>query len=365
MITEQADLTSLCDEIARQGSAALDTEFVWERTYRPGLATIQVGLPSGHSHVIDYLEVNDLSALGKILADDAVVKLLHDAIQDLTILAAASGFFPVNVFDVRYAAGFCGLPSTLSLGALVKEMTGVELAKTETRTNWLHRPLSPQQIEYALDDVRYLHEVMGKELATLDGRESVNWLAADLRRLDNPEIYKDPDKLTRFNKTKGIGRMHGRELAVAFELVSWRDDIAKQKDLPREFVIPEKTLLGIAHTRPSDFDQLATVPGMSARLESKYGDDLLAAVARGLATPKNEIPEPRHQPDDLFVDKERIEAATQIVKRRATELGIDSVQVATRAHLLCFLRDEEARRAESPLASGWRYEQVGKLLEAI
>ena len=365
IITDPADLARLCDAIRAQGSVALDTEFVWEKTYHPNLATVQAALPDGTCTIVDVLAVTDLSPLGDILADASVQKLLHDAVQDLMILARVTGKYPRSVFDVRYAAGFCGRVSTLSLQNLVREFTGVELAKTETRTNWIQRPLTDSQVEYALDDVRYLHTIRDAELAFLGSSPQRDWLMADMARLDDSSHYDEPGLLSRFYKTKGIGRMRGKELSVAWTLVAWRDAAARARNLPREFILPEKVLLECARLRPVNEAQVFLVAGMPPGLARRHGADIVAAVDRGEHLPSHEQPIPRDQPDEFFVDAERIERVLAAMRSLTPQDNIDTAIVASKAHLVCFLRAEPERREKSPLASGWRFERYGAKLELL
>ena len=159
MIDTTEKLHVLVERARKIDAVALDTEFVWERTYYPRLGLIQLALSREECFLIDPCALEDLSPLGELLADPTVVKIFHDASQDLAILRSATGAEPKSIFDTRLAAGFGGLSSTLSLAALVEILLDVKLKKTETRTNWLKRPLHPQQKDYALDDVRYLRKV--------------------------------------------------------------------------------------------------------------------------------------------------------------------------------------------------------------
>jgi ribonuclease D len=144
-------------EKARSKDAvALDTEFVWNRTYYPRLGLIQLALSDEECYLIDPLVIDNLDPFGELLADRRTIKILHDAPQDLAILYKATGYVPKNIFDTRLAAGFACLPASLSLGNLIEELLDIKLEKTATLTNWLKRPLDQEQIRYALDDVRYL-----------------------------------------------------------------------------------------------------------------------------------------------------------------------------------------------------------------
>ncbi len=153
MIVSSDALHALVEKARSTDAVAIDTEFVWNRTYLPRLGLIQLALSDEDCHLIDPLALDDLSPLGELLADQQVIKILHDAPQDLAILHHETGHVPKNIFDTRLAAGFAGLPATLSLGNLINELLDINLTKTETRTNWLKRPLDEEQIQYAQDDV--------------------------------------------------------------------------------------------------------------------------------------------------------------------------------------------------------------------
>ena len=147
MIQTTSELTAFVKRAREMDAVALDTEFVWERTYYPQLGLIQIALSDEDCELIDPTAIDDLSPLGDLLSDRKVVKILHDAPQDLAILLQATGTPAQNVFDTRHAAGFADLPATLSLSNLIKELLDIDLPKTETRTNWLQRPLKQEQID--------------------------------------------------------------------------------------------------------------------------------------------------------------------------------------------------------------------------
>ncbi|MYF17390.1 MAG: ribonuclease D, partial [Gemmatimonadetes bacterium] len=159
LINTPNELETLVNRALDAPCVGIDTEFVWEQTYYPRLGIIQVGLSENDCHLIDAVTLSDLSPLGTLLSDPHTVKILHDAQQDLWILRRITDAIPCNIFDTRCAAGFAGLSSNLSLGNLLRMRLNIQLPKTETRTDWLRRPLSDKQLEYALDGVRFLPAV--------------------------------------------------------------------------------------------------------------------------------------------------------------------------------------------------------------
>ena len=183
MIDTPQALAELVDRALTKECVALDTEFVWNRTYYPKLGVIQLALAGDDCHLIDTVALEDLSPLGAVLEHSDIELILHDAVQDLTILRQATGAFPRNIFDTRCAAGFANMSSTTSLAELLANTIGVALEKTETRTDWTQRPLSDKQLAYAIEDVCYMHEVRDvlRQRVAKIGRNP--WLAEELAAL--------------------------------------------------------------------------------------------------------------------------------------------------------------------------------------
>ncbi len=185
MIETSEELEELYERTLRCGSVALDTEFVWENSYYPKLGVVQVGFSNQESFLIDVPSIKDFSFLGKILSDERIVKVLHDAQQDLVILHRATNALPKNIYDTRYAAGFSGNKSTISLRDLILSTIAIDIPKTESRTNWLKRPLSDKQIKYAIDDVKYLIEIKGIQEDLAKKNNTLNWLRKDLLQYED------------------------------------------------------------------------------------------------------------------------------------------------------------------------------------
>ena len=223
-------LETLVNRALNAPCVGIDTEFVWEQTYYPRLGIVQVGLAENDCHLIDAVKLSDLSPLGALIADRHTVKILHDAQQDLWILKRITDAIPCNIFDTRCAAGFAGLGSTLSLGNLLRLCLNIQLSKTETRTNWLRRPLSDKQLAYALDDVRYLPALREHILTDIHRRDRENWLAEELLQYDVAKLYDDRAPEEQYTRVKGTGRLSRRDMAIVRELTTWREKEAQQTD---------------------------------------------------------------------------------------------------------------------------------------
>lgn len=364
MIDSPQALAELVRHLRGHAHVALDTEFVWERTYYPRLGLVQIGLSREEVHLVDAVALPDLGPLAPLLEDEGVVKLLHDAQQDLTILRRASGANPVRVFDTQRGAGLAGLSATVSLQDLVAETTGVRLGKGETRSDWLRRPLSKRQLDYALDDVRYLPEAFEALAGRLRASGRLGWAEEEMARYDDPGLYEDDDPRERYHHVRGRARRGFSPLdyAVLRELAAWREAEARKRDRPRGHIVPDDALLEAARRRPRSEGELGEVRALSEAARRRYGAALLRAVEAGLAVPEAERPEPpvRRAPDEGAAA--RADLALALLKGRCLREGVDAGLVATRAEVEGLV--QEAGR-ESPLLQGWRKEFVGADLRSL
>jgi ribonuclease D len=344
---------------------ALDTEFVWERTYYPRLGIVQAALPDGECVLIDPLAIEDLSPLGGLLSDRSVVKVLHDAHQDLVILSRATSRPPVNVFDTRTAAGFAGMSCTVSLQKLVRDTLGVRLAKTQTRTDWLRRPLSEQQVTYALDDVRYMIAVYEHLVDRAQQLDHETWLREEMRIYDDASLYEERNPLEQFARVKGAGRLSSRKLSVLRELAAWREREARSRDVPREHVAPDVALMALAQHAPGTPESLARLGDIPRSLARRNGSELAKAVRRGLSVPPKLRPQPAHRSRKGRNVKPRVDKVLAWIAKRCEQEGIDQHLATTRAEVAALAHE---CRAPSPdnhrLLRGWRYAFLGKEVAA-
>jgi len=365
VIASTEGVEKLVDRAREAGCVAVDTELVWERTFYPRLGIVQLAFSQTETALIDAPAADDLGTLGEIIADPGIIKILHDAPQDLSILRLATGASPRAIFDTRIASGFAGLASTISLRDLLLEVLGVELHKTETRTDWLQRPLTPTQVEYAEDDVRYLPELRLRllERARQQGVEA--WLREELSLLNNPELYEERDPREQFRRVKGAGRLKRRGLAVLRELAAWREGQAREQDRPRGHIASDRLLLHLAERQPGTREEVAAVRSFRRRDVERYGPGILQAVAAGLAVPDEEWPEgPPRSRFDLTFEK-RVRQAVAFIEEKSASRGIDPALVATRADVKALARNGEAGAEGNRLLQGWRAELVGRELVEV
>jgi len=357
-IENETDLVTLVQRARKTDAVALDTEFVWERTYYPQLGLIQIALSDEDCYLIDPLAIKNLQPLGKLLSDRGVVKILHDAPQDLTILQRATGATPQNIFDTRLAAGFSNLPATLSLLNLVKELLDIKLSKDETRTNWLQRPLSEEQIRYALDDVRYLRAVRIILLNRIIGPKIKSWLQEELNLLNNPASYAGPPDNERYEKIKGHNHLDRQGLAVLKNLTTWREGVARKLDRPRGHIVKDAILLEIAKEKPLHVVDLKTRSGLSERAVSKYGTTITAITETTLQQQESTYPHP-HQPIRLGKkDKAGLENLSKLISLKCQLLGIAPGLLGNGSELKRLVKTLNSTQKDEPeqlrQTDGWR-----------
>ncbi len=350
-VDDDAALASLIDEVAAEPRYAIDTEFHRERTYFPALALVQLGWGDGRIALIDPLDV-DITALRRLFESDAVA-VFHAAQQDLDVLTHAVGVVPRHFFDTQIAAGFVGY-GTPSLVSLLNGELSINPPKGDRLTDWLRRPLTDAQRQYAASDVAYLLDLHDRLAAQLDDLGRSGWAAEACAELAaRPVSGFDPS--TAWMRLKDVRGLRPKPRAVAQAIAAWRERVAMERNVPVRQVLPDLAVLGIAQRQPSSAKELGQARGVDDRFtRGKIADQLLAAVAEGKAA---EPPAAVAGGDDL--DRELRPAVTLVsawVSQVAKTERIDTAMLATRADLIAFLSGDPAAR----LSHGWRNELLGE-----
>lgn len=338
----------------------LDTEFIRERTYWPKLALVQIALPQADGG-IDILLVDPLvpgmnEALAPLLADTSVLKIMHSPSEDLIALRQACGEVPRPLFDTQAAAALAGVGAGLGYQKLVAEITGVALAKGETRSDWMRRPLSPSQLEYAADDVLHLFELHDALTAKLDALGRTAWLQADMARTVELAV-EDPIDRWPHLAMRSAQFIDRDAQARLLRLLRWRDSHAREADLPRSWVLDNELAATLARTVPTSRDAVAD----AIRAHPKGPRKLVDAIWTALGTP---LDDEADAPDATIAerrDKSRIKALQDAVSRRAAELGVADAVLASRRTLEPLLDTGEWPDA----LQGWRREQLEAALAPL
>ncbi len=351
LIALQADLDALVARLEPATLIALDTEFVRESTYYARLCLLQIGTDDLLA-CVDPLNGLDLGALWERLLAPGTTLLMHSARQDLELVLAHAGRLPAALLDTQVAAGLLGHPPQVGYAGLVERLIGVALAKGHTRTDWSRRPLDAAQLEYAIDDVRYLPEAWRRLEAGLVETGRLAWAHEESAALLDPTLYENPPELA-WQRVKGLRRLQGDAREAARALAAWRERTAEQFDRPRQWVLSDAQLLAIAGARPRDTAALANVAGLPPGLVRRRGRELVEAANSSVAGDPIVDPPP---PDDR--DRALLKRLGECLKKRAEALGVDPQVLATRADLVALVRGDGHCR----LLTGWRREAAGAAL---
>jgi ribonuclease D len=355
IITRPADLEHLAGRLAATEAIGLDTEFLRERTYRAELCLLQIADPAGPL-CVDPLALEDLGPLVGVLSAPQPVKIMHASRQDIEVLFPAVGLVQ-PIFDTQIAAALTGLPAQIGYGELVKRLLNHELSKAHTRTDWSRRPLSGEQVAYALDDVRYLLPLHAQLTAQIAQLGRTQWLSEELAALCDPRGYAiDPEQA--WQRLKGLRGLDPARTRVARALAAWRERRAIERNRPRGWILDDATLREIVNQVPRTLAELAAIGEIPVGVVKHSGAEILECI-RGADVPERLAPTaPRARPDPhKAAVVKQLSAIHQAV---AAELHLTPEVLATRRDLEQLAEGERA----VPVLGGWRREVIGKRLLA-
>ncbi len=332
----------------------LDTEFVRERTYWPQLALVQMAI-GDEILLIDPLAPGIAEALRPLLADPAVLKVMHSASEDLVALSHDCGVLPTPLFDTQVAAALCGIGGGIGYQKLVQEITGVALAKGETRSDWLRRPLSDSQLQYAADDVVHLGTIfhaLDSRLRALGRRE---WLDQDCARM-LANASQDGERWPHLSMRSAQFLEADAQLRL-LRLLRWRDLQARNSDKPRSWILDNELAANLARTPPSDRAQLQNQLEAHPKAPRKLGD----AIWQALTTPLDDEAQAPLARNASNEDKNALKRLQDAVSARSAELGLPDGVLASRRYLEAL---QESGDWPAALA-GWRREVLEPALAPL
>lgn len=366
-ISSREELKEFCKDIRGTGRIVFDTEFVSENTYYPQLALVQ--LTAGNRlALIDPLEIEDLSPLLNLLYDEKIEKVVHSGRIDLAIFCHIEGRVPCPVFDTQIAASLTGLGASISYNNLVKELCKVKLDKTATYTNWLRRPLSREQIEYAKDDVRYLGEIADILKEKLDDLGRTQWAEEEFEKLTAlVEEETSEENLMNSRSVKGANHMTPEERKIVQQLYCWREKRARRKNLPRGWVMRDDLLVEIAARRPETLEEIAEIRGINKKEIEKTGRQILDAVKKGLASDEPEMNHKSAHPRAKSSETPLISLLMALLNLKASKAKVAPGVLATREDIQSLVEAfPNLDDVDLPILNGWRRELVGNdLLEVL
>ena len=339
----------------RPARVGLDTEFIRERTYWPCLALVQLAI-DGDILLVDTLAPGIPEALAPLLVDPSVLKVMHSASEDLVALKHTCGVLPSPLFDTQIAAALAGVGAGIGYQKLVQEITGVALPKGETRSDWMRRPLSDTQLEYAADDVEYLFALHDALDARLQASGRQEWLAEDCRRFVENAARDEGDTWPHL-AMRSAQFLEADAQARLLRLLRWRDTTARTTDKPRTWILDNELAAALAKQPPKDRAALQQRLEAHPKAPMKLGDALWQALNRPL---DDEADMPlAHAASDT--EKKRLKQAQDIVTQHSATLGLPDGVLASRRHLETLLESGQWPGA----LSGWRRQQLEPLLAPL
>jgi len=359
-ITATSELADACRRMAKHPFVTIDTEFLRETTYYPLLCVAQMA-SAEEAVVIDALAPGiNLAPFYELMADEKTMKVFHAARQDIEIVWHAAKLIPHPIFDTQVAAMVLGYGDSISYDQLVARITGDTLDKSHRFTDWTRRPLSEAQLRYAISDVTHLRQVYLKLVEDLRQRGRAEWVEDEMRVLTSPETYRlEPENAWQRLKTRV---RKPNELAVLIEVAAWREREAQARDVPRSRVLKDEVIGDIAVQAPTSAEKLAHLRSLPKGFErSRWGEAIVAAVARGLARDPKTLPRPV-----------RAQSATNgaaVVELLKVLLRLVSERHHVAAKVIATVDDLERIAADDtadvPALTGWRHELFGEKALAL
>lgn len=364
-INTDAHLADFCASVGDSPSLGFDTEFVSEDTYRPDLCLIQVAV-GDRLAILDPKGIEDLKPFWNLLAAPNRETVVHAGREEFRFCVASTGQRPSQLFDLQIAAGLIGLEYPASLSTLVYRLLGKSLSKGETRTNWRTRPLSDEQLRYALIDVVHLAELREKLHAELERLGRLAWLADEMNTWQDD--VAEADRTPRWRRVSGIAGLSARQMAVVREIWTWREREAEGRNIPAKWVLRDDLLVELARRKTADPKQIKALRGMERGDLKRHLPDIAACIEEALRLENSKLPrsDRRELPPQMTVLGQFLTTALGNVCRSRSLAGslVGSVQdvrdlIAARLGLVPPV-DEPPR-----LAQGWRAEVVGDLVDDL
>jgi ribonuclease D len=352
-------LRDLCASLIGASWIALDTEFLREKTYFPKFCLLQIAAGDIVA-CVDPLALDDLAPLLAILLNPAVTKVFHSGRQDMEIFYHLCGQLPGPVFDTQLAAPLLGMGEQVSYAALVSELLGVNLSKSHSRTDWSRRPLSPEQIRYAADDVIYLEQAYRAMLLRLEQLGRLAWLDGDFAELVDPSLYENPPE-TAWQRIGGVYQLKPKPLSIVQTLAAWREQTARAQDLPRGWILKDDALFDLARQQPANAEQLKLVRGIDERMAKRHGAVISRLIQEAAARPPQPMGLKGRSSKKTAEQEAVLDLLMAVVRLRAAQNTLNPGTLAGRKDLEQLLDGEPQAR----LSHGWRKTMAGDELAAV
>lgn len=354
LITQANALSELCSKATNVGTVSVDTEFMREKVYYAELCLLQIAIEQ-HYYLVDILafkDVSDLTPLAALMANKSVVKLFHSCSQDVEVLYYYLKVIPENIFDTQLAAAFCGYDGQVGYANLVAVICGVELDKSQTRTNWQRRPLSEEQLEYAINDVVYLQALYETFLLQLKSRQRMQWFECESQSIVQSVVANaDPERA--YKRLNG-GSLSLSKQALLKSLANLREHVAQQSDKPRPWVLKDSDLYDVVNAMP-DTERALLSLGIRSGFIQRNAEKIVHFVNK-LDENNLELVWGEWQPLNS-TQKSQVKIISKKLNEFAKEKEIARSVIGNRKDIENFVAGRVAR-----FQSGWRAELLGDIL---
>jgi ribonuclease D len=378
LIEDEISLQKLCQQYNNAEILAIDTEFVRTRTLYPKLGLLQI-FDGKQLALIDPVAINDLSPFWQLMTNENIVKVLHACSEDLEVFLTSANCKPVNLIDSQIVMSFLGHGLSMGYAAMVEHFTGIELDKSESRTDWMKRPLTQKQLDYASADVDYLFQLYPKFITEIEQAGQLDYAKQETQLLIERKFTPiDEDNL--YCQMKLACRLNSKQLNTLKHLVRWRFQQAKKRDLPIGFVAKDHTLMAIAQHNPQTIEAMNRVKGAELLDIRHKGKTMLTIVKLALETDESDYPKTIARLDEYPGYKQLFKTVKAFIVVIAEKNGLAIENLASKKQINQFLtwhfnvNDVRALASDSliktsipnvDILTGWRNELFGQTLQAF
>jgi len=356
-------LLHACETLKQAKVLYVDTEFHREKTYYPQFALLQIGCNEG-CFIVDPVQIKDLKPLWDIVLNPNILKVFHAGRQDLEIILEHAGALPLPIFDTQIAAALLGYGQQVGFGNLVQRIAKKALAKGESFSDWLQRPLTEQQLTYAADDVIYLIPIYQALKEELQARKRHDWLDEEQATLTSLDTYK-ADKHEMFWRVKGANKLKPKHLSALRKLTAWREEEAQKKDIPRRRLISDDALVELAKRDQLNLEIIGRMRGLNPGVIRRFGQTWLELWQKGTTSSEESWPKVAARKQNTTGTDLRLELLDTLLRLKAEETSISSTILSSKGDLAILASWGHNCKGDLPdlaCLKGWRYELVGEAL---
>ncbi len=377
LIEDSLSLKALCEQYSKAKVLAIDTEFVRTRTLYPKLGLLQI-FDGKQLALIDPIAIDDLSPFWQLLVDVNIIKVLHACSEDLEVFLTSAGCRPINLIDSQIMMSFLGHGLSMGYAAMVENFTGIELDKSESRTDWTKRPLTQKQLNYASADVEHLFHIYPKLVAQI---EQAGWYeqAKQETQLLIARKFTPIDESQLYRQIKLAWRLNPKQLNTLQHLATWRYQQAKKRDLPLGFVVKEHTLMAVAQNNPQNLNAMSKLDGAEVLDIRHKGKAMLNVLRQASEDNEANYPDKIKRLDEYPGYKQIFKKMKSFIAHKAEHHQLAVENIASKKQINQFLawqfnlnnirglaaNAEDSSAYSVDLLTGWRKELFGKALQAF